>query len=77
MCEDEYLPKALGISEGVYGRKSTDCTEHENYVISFVFLATVFWQFRGLESQEMKYFLQMYDCPSEELLTCQPYQPFI
>ena len=43
----------------------------------FVFFGHCFQQFRGLESQEMKYFLQIYECPSEELLSYQPYQPFI
>ena len=36
-----------------------------------------FRQFRGLESQEMKYFLKVYLCGSVGMVLYQPYQPFI
>ena len=46
--------------ELAYWRKSADRTKHGNGVIFFVFFVHCFQQFRGLESQEMKYFLEMY-----------------
>ena len=48
------------IRASLYGRKSTDRTEHGNDDIFFCFFGHCFRQFRGLESQEMKYFLKIY-----------------
>ena len=41
------------------------------------FFGPCFRQFRGLESQEMKYVLKIYWCPSVEMPSYQSYQPFI
>ena len=43
----------------------------------FSFFGHCFRQFRGLKSQEMKYFLKMYQRGSVGMLSYQPYQPFI
>ena len=41
------------------------------------FFGNCFRQFRGLKSQEMKYFLEIYWCGSVGMLSYQPYQPFV
>ena len=63
--------------QSIYGRKSADRTEHGNYVIFFGFFGHCFRQFRGLKSQEMKYFLKIYEGGSVGMLSYEPCQPFI
>ena len=48
----------VGTMCNTYGRKSADCTKHENYVIFFVFFATVFGNLEVWKVKKWNIFLK-------------------
>ena len=52
VCDFVYVSTFVVVYCIPYGRKSADCTKHENDVILFVFLATVFGNLEFLKVQK-------------------------